>query len=105
MCGRLKKSSARNTCAGHSWGSSVLITMGTAAPQSSWDAMLGLKRINQIWTPEEDEQLLSLSARNVPQYRIAHTLGRTSSAVSTRLKILVQRQKLTMPMDATSDDI
>jgi hypothetical protein len=40
------------------------------------------------WTAEQDEELRERIARNQPQSKIAHALGRTFTAISSRAQLL-----------------
>jgi hypothetical protein len=61
--------------------------------------MRDLRRARQRFrTPEEDNELLQLSAQSRAPHRIAHALGRTKLAVETRLAVL--RRRLSYDDDA-----
>jgi hypothetical protein len=48
---------------------------GTAALLADCTIMRGRRRINQTWTPEEDEKLLRLADQPIAQYQRARALG------------------------------
>ena len=47
----------------------------------------------RFWTPEEDNELLQLSAQRRAPHRIAHELGRTKLAIEMRLAVLKHPSK------------